>query len=345
MWSLTASLRLGTATLAFAALRLAITLPCAKAETAPSFDLPHRGADERVRLEDFSGQILVLDFFAYLCAPCARASPELETQVQQYYSARKGNPHGLSVRVVSVNIEKDFPERTEDFLRRTGASFVVNDFAASFLKKFGSEGIPFLAIVDGSRSRPGAPRFEVVYKHSGFEGAEKMRHIIDGLGGTGAVGSRGRLKPDAVGPGRIATGGSTVHTIELNPEVIAASDILLSDTSIRYGQQFGGTQLDAAFTLTTFDEDYRPNPLPDALGFPEHLHEDRFSGLVNLRQRLVDQLTFLGTGGVYDGYPDYRRGLVGNRPPQEKAQPIILPQPPLHATDPHRPDESYRDTR
>src|SRR5260221_441067 len=254
-------------------------------------------------------------------------------------------PQGLPVRVVSVNIEKDFPERTDQFVRRTGASFVVNDFAASFLKKFGSEGIPFLAIVDGSRSRPGAPRFEVVYKHSGFEGAEKMRHIIDGLGGTGAVGSRGRLKPDAVGPGRIATGGSTVHTIELNPEVIAASDILLSDTSIRYGQQFGGTQLDAAFTLTTFDEDYRPNPLPDALGFPEHLHEDRFSGLVNLRQRLVDQLTFLGTGGVYDGYPDYRRGLVGNRPPQEKAQPIILPQPPLHATDPHRPDESYRDTR
>src|SRR6266852_1042511 len=111
------------AAIAGATVALAGSVPSARAEAAPAFDLPHRGADERVRLEDFSGQILVLDFFAYWCAPCARASPELETQVQQYYSARKGNPHGLSVRVVSVNIEKDFPERTEDFLRRTGASF------------------------------------------------------------------------------------------------------------------------------------------------------------------------------------------------------------------------------
>src|SRR5947208_14644437 len=90
-----------------------------KAEAAPPFDLPHRGTQERVRLEDFAGQVLVLDFFAYWCQPCAAASQELETGVEQFYAAHKGNPQGAPVRVVSVNIEEEFPKRTEEFLRRT----------------------------------------------------------------------------------------------------------------------------------------------------------------------------------------------------------------------------------
>src|SRR5215470_10646219 len=96
------------------------------APTPPSFDLLRRETGEHVLLEDFAGQILVLDFFAYWCGPCLSASQELETGVQQYYAARKGNAQGVPVRVVSVNIEKDLPERTAAFLRRTGASFVVD---------------------------------------------------------------------------------------------------------------------------------------------------------------------------------------------------------------------------
>src|SRR5262245_12823511 len=42
----------------------AATLALRAAEPAPPFDLPRHGAEGRVRLEDFAGQILVLDFFA-----------------------------------------------------------------------------------------------------------------------------------------------------------------------------------------------------------------------------------------------------------------------------------------
>src|SRR5258706_9549942 len=119
-----------------------------KVESAPPFDLPRRGAQERARLQDFAGQVLLLDFFAYWCGPCAAASQELEIGVQQFYAARKGNPQGVSVRVVSVNIEKEFPKRTEEFLRKAGASFVVDDFDGSLLNKFAGAAIPLLVIVD-----------------------------------------------------------------------------------------------------------------------------------------------------------------------------------------------------
>lgn len=131
---------------------LGVTLgtPGARSDPLLPFDLPRWKTGERVRLEDFAGQILVLDFFAWWCAPCVQTSSELETGVQQFYSTRQVNSHGVPVRVVSVNIEKDFPRRTTEFLRRTGASFVVDDTSTLLFKQYGNPGIPFLAVIDGT---------------------------------------------------------------------------------------------------------------------------------------------------------------------------------------------------
>lgn len=71
-----------------------------------SFELNKFGSDESVKLDDFVGGIVVLDFFAYWCVPCRKVSSELEEHVQRFYAAKGGNAGGFQVQVLSMNIEQ-----------------------------------------------------------------------------------------------------------------------------------------------------------------------------------------------------------------------------------------------
>jgi len=152
------------------------------AAPAPMFELRRFDSAEAIRLTDFAGQILVIDFFAYWCAPCARSSPIIEEQIQKHYAARSGNAQGIPVRLLSINVEADHPDKTAAFIRKHGLSLVAHDVRGATLEQYGGKGLPYLVIVDGTRGTRGQWEFEIVYQRAGFEDINKLRTVIDGLG-------------------------------------------------------------------------------------------------------------------------------------------------------------------
>ena len=292
------------AALALAWLLRATPAQAAATNMAPAFELPRWESGEKVKLSDLSGEIVVLDFFAYWCAPCKRASAEVEAGIQKYYAGKKGNAHGVPVRVVSVNIEKDNPKLTAQFIKQTGAEFVLNDFDGTVLGELGGAATPFLVILDGTHATKDTPDFRVLYQNAGFEGTKRLRQVIDAIKPPkSAAAKSAREKSAAI---ERATGTPSSHKGEASFDALASSDIQILGGSVSYGQKKGGTDWRLSFTHNSIAEDYEPYKQFDFLGYSEKINTDYNGGQSSLRQKLNDKLSLQVAGGAYNGFTDFR---------------------------------------
>ncbi|SPE40232.1 Redoxin domain protein [Candidatus Sulfopaludibacter sp. SbA3] len=87
----------------------------AAGDSAPSFSI---AADNghAVTLPNFGGKILVLNFWASWCGPCAQETPSLSALAQQF--ADKG------VVVLGVSVDKD-PKAYQNFLQKFKPAFLT----------------------------------------------------------------------------------------------------------------------------------------------------------------------------------------------------------------------------
>ena len=298
-----------TQPLVFSILGLSLLTAATPGFAAPKapleFELPRWETGEKVKLRDFAGEIIILDFFAYWCGPCRRASEEIEKGIRKYYAAKQGNAHGVAVRVLSINIEKDNPKLTAQFIRQTGAEDVLNDFDGALLAKLGGAATPFLVLIDGTHATSKAADFRMVYKNAGFEGTKKLRQIIDGI-----------KPPKTASSGAAAieraTDAPTLHKGDASFEAMLASDIQITSTAFSYGQQKGGTEWKLRYAHNTIGADYLPFAQFDFLGFAERIETAYNSGQASVRQRLKDGLTLSVSGGDYSGFTDYRSLWLAN---------------------------------
>jgi thiol-disulfide isomerase/thioredoxin len=121
------------------ALLLALLLVLSPATGAAGLDFALPDLDGRpVRLADFRGRWVIVNFWASWCTPCLLEMPELES----FHQAQRGR-----AVVVGVNFEDLAPSEIRPFVDRLGVTFPIALSAGQQVPDFDLKGLPTTFLV------------------------------------------------------------------------------------------------------------------------------------------------------------------------------------------------------
>lgn len=113
--------------------------------------------------DSLKGKVVIVDFWASWCAPCAQSFPVLDELQKKY------KDQGLVILAVSVD-EK--PDKMENFLKKNPVSFVVvRDAEHKLVATAEPQTMPSSFIID----REG----KVHFLHNGFHGAKTRQEYVE----------------------------------------------------------------------------------------------------------------------------------------------------------------------
>lgn len=134
---------------------------------APAFSLPD-STGQTVSLDDFHGQVLLINFWASWCGPCRQEMPLLEALHQRY------EPLGFTL--LGINVDED-SALADKFLQGMPVSFpILYDRTNSVSKAYDVIAMPTTVIVD----REGRVRFVHYGYEAGYENdyQDQVRTLI-----------------------------------------------------------------------------------------------------------------------------------------------------------------------
>lgn len=115
--------------------------PLTVGKVAPDFELPDLG-DKSVRLSDFRGKVIFLNFWATWCKPCREEMPSMEVLHQ---SLQKEGLVVLAVSIDRVTTKKDIPP----FVKNLNLTFpILVDSWGQTDKRYKLMGVPETYIID-----------------------------------------------------------------------------------------------------------------------------------------------------------------------------------------------------
>ena len=149
------------------------TLVARRQFTRPDGTLAPAGST--VRLSDFAGRVVFLEWFAVWCPYCVAAAPQVRAGIVDYYAARGGNPYGVPVLDIAVNQEPlaSYQAQTDSFITQQGFNPVVNDYGPGlgtnrvrFL--FQNTGQPIFAVINCLTNSPSHQPWQLLVNHLGY---------------------------------------------------------------------------------------------------------------------------------------------------------------------------------
>ncbi len=148
----------GTLASVAACAMLALPLPAYTLETgtpAPAFTLS--GPDGPVKLDQYRGKLVYVDFWASWCGPCRQSFPWMNEMQARYGS------QGLQIVGINVDAKSD---DARNFLSTTPARFAIAfDPSGATPRAYGVKGMPSSVLI--------GPDGKVLYEHSGFRAADR----------------------------------------------------------------------------------------------------------------------------------------------------------------------------
>lgn len=116
-----------------------------RGQPAPAFEVPSLDGKSTIKLSDYKGKIVLLDFWATWCAPCMKGLPHLKSLHERF----KDDP-----RFVMIGMSLDqSKEKLEQVIEREQIGWMQVRLATAEESKvtasYGVEGIPMIVLLDG----------------------------------------------------------------------------------------------------------------------------------------------------------------------------------------------------
>lgn len=127
----------------------------------PDQTLPAFGDGEPIRLADYRGNPLLVNFWATWCVPCVTEMPVLQQASTQVDG---------QMRFLGVNVQ-DSASKAITFLRDVGVTYdQANDPAAEFFRRIEGFGMPTTLLVDADGT--------IVYRHTGKLDVQQLTGLL-----------------------------------------------------------------------------------------------------------------------------------------------------------------------
>ena len=139
----------------------------------------------QVKIQDYPGHIIFIEWFAVWCPFCTAAVPQIDSGIVDWYESRGGNPYGVPVLYLFVNQESSgsFQSQTTSYVNQnlSATTPVCNDYGigAPVRTAFQNSGQPIFVAINGVTNSPTHTPWRVLVNHLGFGDTDFSTEVVN----------------------------------------------------------------------------------------------------------------------------------------------------------------------